>query len=297
MANWYTYAAPLMDQPADSAGRRWYVAQWHDAVAQALDARAELLSRGLVRWGGITRPPLTYDLTAGVVTLTGELVGITGDGAAPLHLPGGTHVLDLGAAGSGLPDGTHTVVLAAVPVTTSVAFDTPEVPLRDAQGVIVEQVEGQSITYQPRARLGALDVVEGQVGSAGSYAVVAYVTLSGGTWSGLTPAHVRPAYHADDARPLDVAGSLSITNRHNGALLVATAAATITLPDDSAPAFVRRGLRFQVLNDTASDTVTLDPDGTATLQTRGGLVDVISRGVVEVVSLGGGAWRAFGDLE
>lgn len=201
----YPYAARLADQAADSAGRRWYVKEWHDAVAAAVDLRAELLARALCATGGVAVPPDSVDLTSDVLTVTGPVVGITPDGLAPLLIDqaGAGVTLDLAAAGPLHADGTHGVVIRATPVTTSVPFTTPSVLQRDPQGNVVAEAPGESITYTPRQALGVLALITGTI-PAGDEVLLLTVDVTAGTWSNAVEAWEPPRVRARLADLLDV---------------------------------------------------------------------------------------------
>lgn len=287
----YRYTADLANQPADAAGRRWYVKEWHDAVAQALDLRAELLQQALVRSGGLVVAP-TLALDAGVATITGPAVGLTLDGLAPVAADraGAGVALDLATLGAAFADGTHAIVLRATAQASSVAFTTPEVVTRDPQGNITGQTEAQAVVYAPRTILGALALIEGTTLDGGDV-LVATVDLASSVWSNLTAAGTPPILRAADADVQTYDDTMTVGADQAGAVVRMTDDGLVRLPTGQRP-----GLRLKVLNDSAAAAVVLDPTGGATLATIGSRVQVAPYGAVTVLHVGGDAWRAWGDL-
>jgi hypothetical protein len=206
----YRYSTRVEDQPVDAAGRRWITRQLVDAAVGAADGRAELLAFALFSSGGIVLRP-TLSLTDPDATLTGPILGITSDGLAPLLVDaGGAGVtLALDELGTGFADGTHAIILKGVAVTTSSAFTSPDVPVRDSAGNVVETTAGESLTYQLRTAFGELQLKEGTT-IADDEVLVATVTLSGGVWSALTEAGAAPTLRArlEDVADVDTTGRL-----------------------------------------------------------------------------------------
>lgn len=192
----YRFSTRVEDQPTDAAGRRWITRQLVDAAVGGADGRAELLAYALFSSGGIVvRPSLSLaDPTA---TITGPVLGITEDGLAPLLVDaGGAGVdLDLATLGSGFADGTHAVILKATPVTEASPLTTPEVPVRDSAGNVVESTPSESVTYQLRTSLGVLTLKEG-TSVAIDEVLVATVDLAAGSWTNLTAAGDPPTLRA-----------------------------------------------------------------------------------------------------
>ena len=202
----YRFSRRLADQPADSAGRRWFVKEAADAAAGGGDLRAELLARALFASGGVVVRP-TLDLTGSTATITGPALGITFDGLAPLLAdPGGAGVeLDLDTLGNAYADGTHRIVLWPDLVTTERTFTTPEVGVRDPQGNVVETVQPEPVTYDLVERLGGIRLREGTTVASGEV-LLATVEKAGGTWSNLEPAGGPPSLRSqlDPDDPGDV---------------------------------------------------------------------------------------------
>jgi hypothetical protein len=287
----YRYTANLADQPVDAAGRRWYVKEWHDAVARALDLRAELLAQALVRTGGlITTPGL--NLASNTATITGPVVGLTLDGLAPVvaDQAGAGVALALATLGSGFSDGTHSIVLRATATTGSTAFSTPEVVARDAQGNVIGQTTSEAVTYSPRTALGVLTLVSGTTLASGDV-LVATVSKSGSTWSALTAAGTPPILRAPDLRIRDISTDTTVTVADAGGGIRATDDALVTLPSG-----VRRGVQSVIMNDTDDAAVMITAGGGATLVVKDDASSITPRGAITVVSLGGNAWRAYGDF-
>jgi hypothetical protein len=287
----YRYTANLADQPVDAAGRRWYVKEWHDAVARALDLRAELLAQALVRTGGLITDP-TLDLSGSTATITGPVVGLTLDGLAPVvaDQAGAGVALALATLGSGFADGTHSIVLRATATTEAEAFTTPEVVARDAQGNVIGQTTSETVTYSPRTALGVLVLIEGTTLADGDV-LVATVVLTTGTWSALTAAGTPPILRAQDLNIRDVDTDTTVTVADAGGGIRATDDALVTLPSG-----VRSGVQAVIMNDTDDAAVVITAGGGATLVVKGGASSITPRGAITVVSLGGNAWRAYGDF-
>ena len=211
----YRYSVRLADQPADSAGRRWFLKELVDASDGGPDLRAELLARALFQTGGIVLRP-TLGLVGSIATITGPVLGITEDGLAPLlvdQAAAGVD-LDLDALGSTFADGTHAIVLRATPVLEAQAFTTPAVSVRDPQGSVVSTIEGESVSYQTLVAYGELDLIEGTTPAA-TELVIATVSKAGASWTTLAEAGVAPRLRA---RVEDLA-DVSTLGRADGYLL------------------------------------------------------------------------------
>jgi len=211
----YRYSIRLADQPADAAGRRWFLKELVDASDGGPDLRAELLARALFASGGIVLRP-TLGLAAEVATLTGPILGMTEDGLAPLLVDqaGAGVELDLATLGAALGDGEHAVVLRASPVLAPRAFTTPPVSVRDPQGGVVETIEPQAIVYQTLVGYGVLALIDGTT-PASTEAVVAIATKAAGSWTALVEAGQAPRLRA---RVEDLA-DVSTLGRQDGYLL------------------------------------------------------------------------------
>lgn len=212
----YRFSIPLATQPADGAGRRWFVKEAIDAADGGPDLRAELLARALLSSGGVAIRPASLDLAGAIATVTGPVLAISSDGLAPvvLDLEGAGVALDLDAAGGALGDGVHAIVLRATPVTTSVGFTTPEIAVRDPQGNIVETTDPAGVTYALFERFGVLAIIDGET-PAPDEVVVARVTKTGSAWSALEDAGPPPRLRArlEDLEDVDT------TARADGFLL------------------------------------------------------------------------------
>jgi hypothetical protein len=292
MASTYRYSSSLASQPGDPAGRRWFVKEYLDETVEALDLRAELLARAAYASGGVAVGPSSVSLDAATATIEGPIVAITEDGFAPLIAdPSGAGVeLDLADLGDALGDGTHAIVIRAVPVTTTIPFTTPEVPLRDQQGRIVETTAGASVSYTVRRSLGILTLIDG-VEPDGAEAIVATVEKSGSAWSNLAAAASPPLARSS------LAAIVELDSNHVAAEseLGATYRATDDLLLELGPGFPR-GWKAELLNDTDDRAVAVATIGGATLATKAGAALVGYRGAVTILSLGADAWRAYGDL-
>jgi hypothetical protein len=204
----YRFSRRLEDQPADSAGRRWYLKEAADAAVGGPDLRAELLARALFTTGGVVIRP-TLGLAGSIATITGPALGVTLDGLAPLLAdPDEAGVdLDLDDVGSGFADGDHRIVLTPTPVVTPRAFTTPAVSVRDPQGNVVQTVEPETIVYELVERLGAIELLEGDT-PEDDEVLLALVTKTASVWSDLEPAGAPPRLRArlEDVFDVDVAG-------------------------------------------------------------------------------------------